>query len=91
MQSYIETSQKSARKSGREEPGSQGIAPEVMNQCQRWSAGFQNMGKRSLGHGRPALTYIDIFKEDTGLEADYFMTAMQDRNLWNAIVVRENQ
>ena len=42
--------------------------------------------------GRPVLTYmyIDILKEDTGLEAADFKTAMQDRNLWKAIVVREN-
>ena len=38
---------------------------------------------------RPAFTYIDILKEDTGLEAADFKTAMQDRNLWKAILVRE--
>ena len=38
--------------------------------------------------GRPALTYVDILKDDTGLEAADFRTAMEDRKMWKAITVR---
>jgi hypothetical protein len=38
--------------------------------------------------GRPALTYIDILKRDTGLPPDDIKTAMQDRSVWRAIVDR---
>ena len=43
-------------------------------------------GRKSLG--RPALTYIDILKRDTGLEVEELKTAMRDRKIWKAIVVR---
>ena len=45
-------------------------------------------GKRKPG--RPPLTYPDILKKDTGLEKTEVETAMCDRKLWRAIVVREN-
>ena len=35
--------------------------------------------------GRPALNYIDILKQDTGLHASDVITAMQDRIVWHAI------
>ena len=38
--------------------------------------------------GRPPLTYVDVLKHDTGLETSEVQTAMQDRKLWKAIVVR---
>ena len=37
---------------------------------------------------RPALTYIDILKKDTGWDSDSIKTAMQDRGVWKAIVDR---
>ena len=40
--------------------------------------------------GRPALTYIDLLKRDTGLQVEELKTAMQDRRIWRAITVREN-
>ena len=43
-------------------------------------------GKRKPG--RPAQTYIDILRHDTGLEETDFKAAMQDRKLWRAIIVR---
>ena len=43
-------------------------------------------GKRKPG--RPSLTYIDVLQTDTGLEGPEVMTAMQDRELWKAFVVR---
>ena len=36
--------------------------------------------------GRPALTYIDILKKDTGWDSDSIKTAMQDHGVWKAIV-----
>ena len=36
--------------------------------------------------GRPALTYIDIFKKDTRWDSDSIKTVMQDRGVWKAIV-----
>lgn len=38
--------------------------------------------------GRPALTYIDILRQDTGLEAQDMKAAMEDRKLWRTINVR---
>ena len=38
--------------------------------------------------GRPALTYIDILKKDTGWDFESVKTAMQDRDVWRAIVDR---
>ena len=38
--------------------------------------------------GRPALTYIDILKKDSGWDSDSIKTAMQDRGEWKAIVDR---
>ena len=38
--------------------------------------------------GRQPLSYIDVLKQDTGLEASDCQTAMQDRKIWKAIVVR---
>ena len=38
--------------------------------------------------GRPALNYIDVLKQDTGLHASDVITAMQDRIVWRAIVDR---
>ena len=38
--------------------------------------------------GRPPVTYVDVLKQDTGLETSEVQTAMQDRNLWKAMVVR---
>ena len=38
--------------------------------------------------GRPALTYIDIIKKDTGWDFESVKTAMQDRDVWRAIVDR---
>ena len=40
--------------------------------------------------GRPPLTYVDVLKQDTGLEASDLGTAMQDRRIWKAVVVPEN-
>ena len=40
--------------------------------------------------GRPALTYIDILKRDTGLQVEEIKTAMLDRKIWRGIVVRKN-
>ena len=37
--------------------------------------------------GRPALTYIDVLKQDTGLDVGDLKTAMQDRKVWRAIIV----
>ena len=36
--------------------------------------------------GRPAKTYVDQLREDTGLEAEDLSTAMMDRDLWRARV-----
>ena len=44
-------------------------------------------GKRRPG--KPTLTYIDVLKQDYGLEADEFQSAMADRKLWRSITVRE--
>ena len=38
--------------------------------------------------GRPALTYTDILKQDTGLDSAEFRTAMRDRKIWRAMIVR---
>ena len=38
--------------------------------------------------GRPPLTYVDVLKHEIGLETSEVQTAMQDRKLWKAIVVR---
>ena len=38
--------------------------------------------------GRPHLTYIDLLKQDTGLEEADIKTAMLDRRVWRAITVR---
>ena len=38
--------------------------------------------------GRPAITYTDILKIDTGLESADFKSAMGDRKAWGTIVVR---
>ena len=43
-------------------------------------------GKRKPG--RPALTYINVLKQDTGLDVNDVKTAMQDRKVWRAIVDR---
>ena len=37
--------------------------------------------------GRPAITYTDILKMDTGLESPYFKSAMGDRKAWGTIVI----
>ena len=37
--------------------------------------------------GRPALTYTDILKIDTGLESADFKSAMGDRKAWGTIVI----
>ena len=44
----------------------------------------------ALKSGRPALTYIDILKKDTGLDPGSNKTAMQDRGVWKAIVDQEH-
>ena len=38
--------------------------------------------------GRPPLTYVDVLKQDTGLDVTDMGTAMQDRRIWRAVVVR---
>ena len=38
--------------------------------------------------GRPAITYTDILKMDTGLESTDFKSAMGDRKAWGTIVIR---
>ena len=38
--------------------------------------------------GRPALTYIDVLKQDTGLEASALKVAMEDKRQWRSITVR---
>ena len=41
--------------------------------------------------GRPALTYIDILKRDTGLlQVEEIKTAMLERKIWRGIVVRKD-
>ena len=47
-------------------------------------------GKRKAG--RPNLTYIDLLKQDTGLEEPDIKTAMLDRSVWHwqAIKVQAN-
>ena len=37
--------------------------------------------------GRPALTYIDILKKDSGLDLGSIKTEMQDRGVWKAIMI----
>ena len=44
------------------------------------------MAKRKPG--RPALTFIDLLTQDTGLEMSDMKTAMNDRRVWRAIVDR---
>ncbi|CAH1244595.1 Hypp7340 [Branchiostoma lanceolatum] len=44
-------------------------------------------GKRRPG--RPAATYIDTLKKDTGLEVDSLLQAMRDRATWTAITTRD--
>ena len=39
--------------------------------------------------GRPALTYIDILIKDTGWDFESIKTAMQDGDVWRAIVDQE--
>ena len=38
--------------------------------------------------GKPALTYINVLKEDTGLLAEELRSAMEDRKIWRSITVR---
>ena len=40
--------------------------------------------------GRPALTYINILRKDTGLDPGSIKTVMQDLGVWKAIVDREH-
>ena len=43
-------------------------------------------GRRKAG--RPSLTYVNLLKQDTGLEEPDLRTAMLDRSVWRAITVR---
>ena len=38
--------------------------------------------------GRPALNYMDVITQDTGLDVNDVRTAMQNRKVWRAIVDR---
>ena len=38
--------------------------------------------------GRPALNYSDILKQETGMESTELRTAMKDRKIWRAMIVR---
>ena len=38
--------------------------------------------------GRPALNYSDILKQETGMEITELRTAMKDRKIWRAMIVR---
>ena len=39
--------------------------------------------------GRPALNYMDVITQDTGLDINNVRTAMQDRKVWRAIMDRD--
>ncbi|KAI8486714.1 hypothetical protein Bbelb_354620 [Branchiostoma belcheri] len=43
-------------------------------------------GRRKTG--RPATTFIDCLKKDTGLEVDCLSQAVEDRDCWAAILTR---
>jgi len=44
-------------------------------------------GKRRPG--RPAATYIDMLRKDTGLEVENLQRAMINRDAWSAITTRD--
>ena len=78
--------QNSHKTSEREENVLQATALEIRtSQYQDQSTGSQSMEEEP---GRSPLTYVDVLKQDIGLETSELQTAMQDRRLWKAIVVR---
>lgn len=44
----------------------------------------------SKRRGRPALNFMDVLKQDTGLDVNDVRSAMQNRKVWRAIVDREH-
>ena len=54
---------------------------ETVSRILNWN---HKHGKRKAG--RPNLTYIDLLKQDTGLEESDIKTAMLDRSVWRANV-----
>jgi len=46
-------------------------------------------GKRRPG--RPTATYLDMLRKDTGLGVDNLHQAMTDRDIWNAIIARDQK